>query len=199
MTGAVPTPNLTDETIARCVAGDPKARAELISASLPRIWRTVCLTCGGSSEVEDLVQTAMMRALDKLDSYHGPGRFFAWLDRVTVNEIRKYFGKWSLRLQFPATDMLEGLAAQSNTAPDRRLEGQQLFRRLGVHLLRIRSKNRVALALSLVDGYTAVEIAEIVGCSVEAAQKRVRRGQLELLARLAKDPQFEKELEEWLS
>ena len=65
-----------------------------------------------------------------------------------------------------------------------------------MHLSRIGAKNRMALVLSMVHGYQAKEIAEIVNCSTEAAWKRTKRGYDELMTRIARDTELDRNLKE---
>jgi RNA polymerase sigma-70 factor (ECF subfamily) len=147
--------------------------------------------------VEDLVQTAMITALENLGAYQGPGKLRAWVDRLTLNVIRTHYRKNRLRRLFlsPLESDRE-YPSRHNTA--QQVENQQLLEHLSTHLSRINSKNREALVLSMLLGYGAKDIAEIVGCSVEAAWKRTRRGYDELMSRVKRDPNFEESIRELL-
>jgi RNA polymerase sigma-70 factor, ECF subfamily len=180
-----------DDLVKRSASGDAAARDELVSLCLPRVYRTVYLTCGAAGDAEDLVQTAILQALEKLGDYRGPDRFCAWLDRLTVNVVRQHFRRFSLRFLTPASDVLENAPDLGTALPDRRVEVRRTFARLAIHLSKIKPKNREALVLSLLHGYTAQEIAEICGCTAEAAWKRCRRGYRDLDARLGRDPGLE--------
>ena len=147
-------------------------------------------------DVEDLVQTAMMTALENLSSYRGPDKFKFWLDRLTINVVRSYFRKSKLRKIFFSEIDPEQAISPNHHGDARRLETQQLFRKLTVHLSRIGAKNRMALVLSMVHGYQAKEIAEIVNCSTEAAWKRTKRGYDELMTRIARDTELDRNLKE---
>jgi RNA polymerase sigma factor (sigma-70 family) len=185
-----------DLLVCQSLEGDEKAKSELVGRFLPRVWRIVYLNAGAHSDVEDLVQTAMMTALENLSSYRGPDKFKFWLDRLTINVVRSHFRKSKLRKIFFSEIDPEQAISPNHHGDARRLETQQLFRKLTVHLSRIGAKNRMALVLSMVHGYQAKEIAEIVNCSTEAAWKRTKRGYDELMTRIARDTELDRNLKE---
>ncbi len=176
-----------NELIARSVAGDRAARERLATVCMPRVWRTVYLACRGGPEVEDLVQESMIRAFADISGFRATGNFFAWLDRVTVNVMRQHFRKRSLKMFIPS-DKLDSQQSLDIGGPDKKFEGKRVMDRLAHHLSGIRPKNRMAVILSIVQGYTVSEIALAVDCSVETAKKRLLRGRRELVSRVQKDP-----------
>ena len=186
-----------DSLTALAASGDREAQAEWVSRFMPRVWRIVYLNCSVPSETEDLVQTAVITALENLSTYQGPGKFRAWLDRLTINVIRTHFRKNRLRrLFFLPLESAPEPPSRHNTALQ--VENQQLMDRLSTHLAKIPLQNREALILSMVMGYGAKEIAEIAGCSVEAAWKRSRRGYQDLMSRVERDPDFRASIGELL-
>lgn len=185
-----------DSLVKQAVEGNERAKSELVSRFLPRIWRLVYLNCGASNDVEDLVQTAMMTALENLSAYRGPSRFKYWLDRLTINVIRTHYRKNKLRRIFMPSADLDQTATSCHHNESRQQEAQQLFRRLTGHLSKISAKNRIALVLSMVHGYQANEIADIAGCSTEAAWKRTQRGYNELMTRVSRDTELDQSLKE---
>jgi RNA polymerase sigma-70 factor, ECF subfamily len=174
--------------IEKSMAGDRAARDQLAEACLPRVWRTVYLSTSGTPDVEDLVQNAMIQAFNDLPQLREVGSFFPWLDRVTVNVVRQHFRRRYLRALIPSSDTLDLNPSTNNIAPDQRMEDSRLLERLAHHLSGLRPKNRMAVTLSLVQGYTVSEIALIVNCNVETAKKRLLRGRQNLVSRIQKDP-----------
>ena len=187
---------IEDDLVTRSIAGDRRSREELASACLPFVWRAVTLHCGGGQEVEDLVQAAMAQAFADLPRFRAEGAFASWLHRVTLNVVRQHFRRKAWRALLPVGDDLDALEDRRATAPEERIAGERLLRLLAHHLAGIKEKNRTACVLSITGGYSASEIALIVGCSAESAKKRLQRGREELLARVAKDPRCRDLVEE---
>jgi len=178
-----------DELIVRAKQGDKAARDELVSVYLPHVWRTVYLTNGGGPDTDDFVQIAMIKALEKLPSYRGPGKFKNWLEMIAVNTVRQHYRWFRIRQKKLPYDPVEELVQKEN-AIEEELDRKKCFERLARHLGKIRKERRIALVLSVLQGRTAKEIAELMGCNEEAAWKRTRRGYKELIERLDRDPAF---------
>ena len=186
----------SDDLIARSVSGDQKAREDLATVCLPRVWRTVYLTCGGGPDVDDIAQNALIDAFNGIGTFRGTGNFSAWLGRITVRAVYRHTRKrafWSL---IPSSDRLETEPDPYTPRPDQRTEERRIFASLARHLSNIKMKNRIALVLSVVHGYSVAEIAAAEGCNVEAAKKRLQRGREELCQRLKKDPYLKEVLGE---
>lgn len=74
--------------------GGQQARDELVAGYLPLVYNIVGRALNGHADVDDVVQEAMIRALDGLAGLREPARFRSWLVTITVNEIRRH---WSAR------------------------------------------------------------------------------------------------------
>lgn len=83
--------------------GDPEAQDALVSAYLPLVYNIVGRALNGSVDVDDVVQEAMLRALDGLGGLRTPESFRSWLVAIAMNEIRKH---WQDR-QFATGDVQE--------------------------------------------------------------------------------------------
>jgi RNA polymerase sigma-70 factor (ECF subfamily) len=190
--------SIDDALIAKSAAGDRQAREQLASACLPRVWRTVYLSCKNKSDVEDLVQNAMAQAFSDLSGFGQKGNFDTWLSRVTVNVIRKYYRRKAYTALLPFSHEMDTVLPPDTTTPERRAEARRLLESLSSHLERLKPKNRIALVLSLVEGYSLPEIALVLSCSVEAARKRLFRGRQALVIMIQKDPYCRQILKELL-
>jgi RNA polymerase sigma-70 factor (ECF subfamily) len=173
-----------------CLAGDPKARETLARWCLPKIRRTVMLAYGTGPDADDLCQVAIARVFERLDSYRGDASFYTWVDRIAVNVTRDHYrsvrarSAWEV-LSPPTVDASHGKAG---CEPDEAYGRYELMERLSVHLSRIKLDRRLPLVLTLAQGYTAPEIAAMLGVHTEAVKKRLQRGREELLGLLKKDP-----------
>ena len=155
---------------------DKNALDELVNRSLPRIRKTVGLSCGGGPDVDDLVQQAIISAVEKLNDYHGPERFTAWLDRLTINVVRMYFRKSALRIRRIKALDVNSVDICDLKTPERKEMNRQLYVKMGSHISKLKLKYRMAIVLSMMHDYSAKEIANLSGCSEDAAWKRIQRG-----------------------
>lgn len=177
----------SEELIGRCQALDLSAREELARYCIPRIQKTVFFMTRSGEEIDDITQTALMMVFSGLESYGGRSSFGTWLDRVTTNAVKQYFRAKRAKSWLFFYDEPVYPQSPERDRPDRRTEGQRLMDSLSVHLQSIKPRKRLALVLSAVYGYSTKEIATIVGCTTDAAKKRVQHGRRELLAKLADD------------
>ncbi len=158
------------------------AREDLARACLKRVRKTVQLLVGLGQDAEDIAQTALMRVFKGLDGYRNESAFTTWVDRITVNTAKEYFRrKPLLRLLTPDSNRVEATATSMSADPQREVENKILMEHLASALHSIKPKKRTALVLQAAYGYTAAEIAEITGCSLETAKKRLQHGRKELL------------------
>lgn len=70
--------------------GDPQAVEELLSQSLPLIYNIVGRALDGHSDVDDVVQEAMLRVVDRLDQLERPESYRSWMVAITVRRIRDW-------------------------------------------------------------------------------------------------------------
>ncbi len=183
-------PPCVEELVAASLAGDIRARDELARWCLPRVRRTVLLSCGTGPDAEDLVQSAMFSVISKLDSFRAEARFQVWLDCITVNVVRGYFRRqrWlRLRLwEYQAEAAVHDRPGPRR--PDQQVARQEVLDLLTRHLHRLKPAQRIPLVLHLLHGYTAPEIAVMLDLRLEATKKRLLRGRRMLLRSLKRDP-----------
>lgn len=187
---------LSDDLVARSISGDKDALADLATVCLPRVWRTVYLACGGGPDVDDIAQNAIIDAFKGIATFRGTGSFSAWLNRITIRAVYRHSRKRALRTLISSSDNLDTAPDTQSPRPDQRAEERRVFETLARHLSAITLKNRVALILAVVHGYSVTEIAAAEGCNIEAAKKRLQRGRMELGNRLRKDPYLKEILNE---
>ncbi len=174
--------------VAAATNGDEAARGELARVCLERARRTVLFTRGPGPEGDDLVQAAMAKVFDRLDTFDGGPGFLVWVDRVTLNVVLDHFRRQS-RIGF--VEYLDE-RAQPHTppqeAPDAGADRWMVLERLAGHMAALKPDWRVPLVLSVVHGYSIPEIAAMLDLNYEAAKKRLYRGRDEFHRRLRRDP-----------
>jgi len=173
-----------------CLAGDESARETLARWCLPKVRRTIMLTYGNGADADDLCQIAIARVFQRLDSYRGDARFYTWVDRITVNVVRDFYrsaksrSAWEV-LSAPAVEM-----TAASGGPEEEYGRYELMERLAEQMGAIHIDRRVPLVLALAHGYTAPEIATMLGVTLEAIKKRLQRGRRELVGLIKKDPRL---------
>ncbi|MEV0476127.1 sigma-70 family RNA polymerase sigma factor [Streptomyces prunicolor] len=83
-------------------AGDPQAVEHLVRGCLPLVYNIVGRALDGHSDVDDVVQDTMLRALDGLPGLEEPERFRSWLVAIAVRQVRD---RWRGRQARPQSDL----------------------------------------------------------------------------------------------
>jgi len=173
--------------VQRARAGDPAAREHLARRCIEALQGfangRVPQSVRGRLDSDDLVQTAVMRAFERLDSFErrGHGSFLANLRTIVLNQIRDEARRLSSRV--PHDDLGSALA-DPGPSPLEAAIGADLIAAYEGALARLGEEQRQAIVLRLEMGYSYQEIAEAIGsASPNAARMVVARA----LVRLAGD------------
>ncbi len=167
-----------DGLLSAACSGDHLARQQLYARCLPvlRRWargRLPTQACD-INDTDDLVQIALMRALNKLDRFGDRGyeSFLAYLRTILINEVRNELRKFGRR--GPVCDCDEALSTGGDPVIDSMLvhEGHRLYTS-AFDKLNYRQQEHLAMRLEL--GMSFREIAAQVGGSVDGARMTVTR------------------------
>lgn len=175
---------------ADAIGGEGRARDALAALCLPRVRRTVLLSVGQGPDLDDVTQTAMARVFSRLESFRGEAKFLTWVDRVTANVVKDHYRRrrWAVFISLDGDEPLYRQLVSPQEGPEDELRRQRLLERLAEHFARLRPKLRLPLVLSMVQGHTVPEIAEMLDLGTEATKKRLLRGRRLLIERVSRDP-----------
>ena len=166
---------------------------ELVVAYTPKLLRFACGLLGNTSDAQEVVQDAFVRAYKGLDNFRGDSSFSTWMHRITMNLARNRFhynacrgesAKVSLsQWQFP-DDGDAGkreLAAEwdipdYSSAPDRLLEKKELEKNVLAGIKLLPESLRGAMLLRHVKDMPYEEIASILECKIGTVKSRIARG-----------------------
>ncbi len=168
----------------RARRGDRDAEYALYRSHAPRIHRLVHRLCGDPELTNELVQDAFVRAFERLDDFRGDAAFGTWLHRIAVNltlNARRSAARRA-RWHAPMDDAAPAIAPAVH-APD-----PDLRHSLAEAIDALSAGQREVFVMHSMEGYTHVEIAEILGISEGTSKGRLfhARARLrQLLARFA--------------
>lgn len=185
-----------DDLLARAVAGDGTAFATLVSAHERPVFRHCYRMLGSGPDAEDAVQDTLERAWRKLATHDGSGSFGAWLHRIATNVCLDALR--SRRARLSPAGYGPPVAAGSMPAPpdpelawvepvsDAELNGTgdpqaALVRREEISLAfvaalqRLAPRQRAALLLRDVLGFSHAETAEVLAVSTSAVNSLLSR------------------------
>ncbi|MFG3020503.1 RNA polymerase sigma factor [Streptomyces sp. NPDC048254] len=162
-------------TIAAAQAGDRRALDELVEGWLPLVYNVVGRALNGHSDVDDVVQETMLRAVDHLGSLRDPDSFRSWLVAIAMRQIRDRARR---RQERKLDDGIpDGTADFAELTVLRlQLEGQRKEVAEAVRWLDAEDRQLVSLWWLEVSGeLTRRELAAAVGISRQHAAVRVQR------------------------
>ena len=176
---------MTDvETITRAISGDEAAQRTLYETHYVAAFRLAYLLLQDTCDAEEVVQDAFVYIFRNLDHYDaGRGTFWAWLRVTLVGRCRNK--RRRRQLQLVSLEVLDAAGqplsgAGSTSDPANVLETLGARRVVWEALQQVSPGARDALVLRYYEGLSHAEIAEVLGCSNDAARARVAHGKTQL-------------------
>jgi RNA polymerase sigma-70 factor (ECF subfamily) len=176
--------DLADVELARrLVAGDEAAFDEFFADYFPRLSRFAVARLGGNDDAaEEVVQSSLIRALQKMHTYRGEAALFSWLCTICRREIFDRLERegraheWSLAEDDPAMRAaLDALAVSAGADAERKLEQQESQRLVQIALDHLPKRYRDALQWKYVEDLSVAEIGERLGLGYKAAESTLTR------------------------
>ena len=168
------------DLVAAAARGDHEAFEVLATSAGDRLYAVARLILRESDLAEDAVQEALVRAWRQLPSLRDPDRFDAWLYRLVVNACadqgrqlrRRSEQVRALPIDLPIGDPTEAVA-----------DREQLERGFD----RLKPEQRAVVVLHYYNGFSAAEIARILGVPEGTARSRLHYATEAMRAALAAD------------
>ncbi len=135
----------------------------------------LALCCGNKGDADDLAQDTLVKAYLSLAGYQDKGKFRSWLFKIAHNTFLNH--KASCRTM---ESIDEARTLIGGTEADSSFEHQDLY----LALRTLPPKERSAITLYYMNGYSIKEIATITDASQDAVKQQLSRGRDKLKARL---------------
>lgn len=131
----------------------------------------VALCCGDSALADDIAQETYIKAYLSSDSIRDEARFTSWIYRIAYNTFI------NARRAVRPTERVEAVADEvSGDVADDSFRYQELYNALD----RLSGRERTAILLFYLEGYSIKEIAEIIDSSQDAVKQQLSRGRAHL-------------------
>lgn len=169
---------MTEQELARlCSNGDVRAQGELYTRYAARILALCRRYCDDPDDAHDLMQDAIIRALERMDSFtfRGNGSLYAWMCRIAVNmavsRIRKNrFFHMSIERN-PSMDIPDPPAEEVMEIP------KEKMLEMVSDLPPIR---RAVFNMYCIDGYSHREIADMLGITEKGSASNLAKARNQL-------------------
>jgi RNA polymerase sigma-70 factor, ECF subfamily len=169
--------------VARIAAQDASAFALLIEQHHGWAYRLAWRICGQQRDAEDIVQEAFLKLWTKAAHFDSSrGQFKSWFARIITNQALDG------RRQLKPIETLEAAydIADSAPTPEQCAQHQDVHRALAT----LPARQRAALALFYMDGFTMVEVAALLETNEKAVESLLSRGRAALRALWSKTPEM---------
>lgn len=180
------------ELVGRAIRSDRSAFDELVRRYQRQAVAVSYRLLGNSHDALEVTQDAFLKAYSSLATLQKPEAFGGWLMRIVSNLSLNYRRSRRTRSQLPLDDLLGPADAQQTDAvggsewmaasgdPVRKLEGQELGRKLQEALKQLPEKQRLAIVMFTIEQLPQKQIAATLDCSVEAVKWHVFQGRKKL-------------------
>ena len=170
--------DLPDESlVALAIEGDNGAAEALYRRHASFAFNLAARIAGTTTDVDDVVHDAFLRAFDGLENLRKPSAFKGWLGSIVVHAMRSRLrrSKWLRLFGLGRTGDPVDVAciASDEASPRVRAELAQVYALLQT----MSPDDRIAWTLRFVEGHDLKAAAELSGCSLATIKRRIRRAQ----------------------
>lgn len=173
------------EVIARAVSGDRAAFEEIVLRHERRVLTLAFRLLGSAEDAQDAAQEVFLRAFRYLRRFDSSKPLEPWLVGMTVNVCRTAGRKRSQsRHMFIAGDGLQ--PEDSGKNPYAQLRAEEQKRLLHHALDDLPEKERAAIVLRDLEGFTTGEVAEILGSAEATVRSQISVARLKMRKAIAR-------------
>ncbi len=163
-----------------CKCGNNNAQFDLYKMYYKAMYNTAYRILKDSFEAEDIMQEAFLSAFTKLDTFKGEVTFGSWLKRIVINRSLTQLRKINRidEMSFENVEYkMELVNEDDNTNSDYSLlKAKEIVQTIQL----LNDKYRVALSLSLIEGYDNEEVAQIMNISNANCRTMISRAKSKL-------------------
>ena len=183
---------MTENFIEQLKAGDSRAYSQLIDDYQSMILNICYKFLRNSDDAKDAAQEVFVQAFRSIKSFRYDAELSTWLYRIAVNRsidalrIRKRNEKW-----FSFKDTFEKITVKiadysGDSLPEKSIELKEREKYLQDALEKLPANQQKALMLSKCEGFSNIEIAEILQVSVSSVESLIHRAKSSMAKTLGK-------------
>jgi RNA polymerase sigma-70 factor (ECF subfamily) len=186
-----PAESSTDEQLVEAARrGDTGALEMLLVRYQPHLYRFGLRMCGNAEDAGDVAQESLISMARSLRDFRGDSSVSSWLytiaRRFCIKKRRrsKFAPAREESLDAPGVDAARPLADPA-PSPEQMATNRELALVLTQAIDALDPSQREVLILRDVEGFSAPEVAKILGVSVEAVKSRLHRARIAVRQKLA--------------
>jgi len=173
--------------IARAIAGDRSAFEEIMLRHERRVLGLSYRLLGNMDDAQDAAQETFLRAFKYLRRFDVSKPMEPWLVGMTVNVCRNLGRKrQQQRLVFVQKDAIDSVDPANGPHADLHADEQRRLLQLALETLG--EKERAAIVLRDLEGFSTAEVAEILGSSEATVRSQISVARLKIRTALQRMP-----------
>lgn len=178
------------ELALRAAAGDEPAFGQLMRRHKTSLHNMLRRMTGDSEEAYDLLQDTFVSAWLSIERYDQARAFQAWIRQIALNKGRDWARRRAVRrllsVVIPSASEAIELVVDPAASPETVAADVQALRRVERLIAALPIVLKEPLVLTVFDGLSQRETADLLGISEKAVETRVRRARLSLAESLVK-------------
>ena len=169
--------------IKRFVSDDEFAFEELFGRYKQKIFNLVYRYIGSYPETEELTQDVFVKVYKSAQTFKGKSKFSTWVYRIAVNTCLNYKKKKRLvmeSLDKSGAQPVKELIAPDSTTPEELFKRAKKMAIIQQAIDSLPPNQKIAFILSKYEGFSYIEIAEIINTSISAVESLLFRAKQQL-------------------
>jgi RNA polymerase sigma-70 factor (ECF subfamily) len=172
-----------EHLVKRMLAGDEGAFEDFFERHFPGLYRFTLVRVGGDENAaEDIVQSTLVKAVDKLHTFRGEAALFTWLCTFCRHEISAHYKRRGRAPEVTLVEdapevraALESLSAPCADRPEEALHRKEIARLVQTTLDALPHRYGDALEWKYIHGLSVKEISERLSIGPKAAESLLTR------------------------
>ncbi len=156
--------------------------ATLLNPCLPSMRKLVQSRLRTSDQAEDVLQQTLLQAFKHRDQLQAHSKFKSWLWSIAMNEICMFYRRDRIDVPLPDSPAME--CRDTGPSPLEQLEQLERVNRIQNAMAMLSKRDRTAIRLRDLEGFTMAETAEVLRSSEPAAKSVHFRARQRLKAAL---------------
>lgn len=160
-----------EQLIKKCINQDAKAQSQLYKQYASKLF-SLCLKYSKNyAEAEDNLHDAFITVFSKIDQYKNKGSFEGWLKRITINTSLQRYRENVGVFDIVNEGNIEDVTVDIN---DEELSIDFLLK----IIQELPDRYRLVFNLYVLDGYSHVEISELINISAGTSKSNLARARM---------------------
>lgn len=182
----MPIDQIDPQLVQRCQRGEEGAFDILYRHLKDDLYRWIYSLVRNYDEAEEIFQDCTIRLFRHIGSLRDASRFSHWLYRLVINQTNTHRSRRRRQRYTPLEESIEVkpddyvFRSAMPENPRKSLMRKELRENINRHIAQLPPKQRLAVLLFDVEGFSIREVAEEIGCSEGAVKFNIHEGRKKL-------------------